>query len=303
MNFVLFLLWLIPLLSAVGLFGKDLFTDENFRFGIAVKKRVPLLTAFVLAFTLSAAYAQVDAGYVGVVTRFGRVSRLFSPGAHLIIPYAESVHPMTTQTLVTKPNEDAASHDLQMVKTEVTLAYHFDPKYMDYIYTQLADASDNSVERKAVTPAILEAIKSVTAHYDAQQLVSERPAVRDGIEAFVSQRLAQYHIIAETVSITSFHFSEDYEKAIEAKVTAQQNAEKAANDLQRIKIEADQQIAQAKGEAEALRAQKEQITPELLQLRMIEMLKEKWDGKLPDTYFGGQAPLPIVDAFKGKTKQ
>jgi prohibitin 2 len=305
MGFILFLLWFLPLITAVGLFGKDLLTNRDPKFSpfSAFKRQIPLLVAFVLLLTLSASYAQVDAGNVGIVTRFGNVSRLFSPGAHLVLPFAETVHSMTTQTLVTKPNEDAASHDLQMVKTEVTLAYHFDPAYLGYIYEHVADASDNSVERKVVTPAILEAIKSVTAHYDAQQLVSERPAVRDGIETFVAQRLLQYHIIAETVSITSFHFSEDYEKAIEAKVTAQQNAEKAANDLTRIQVEAQQQIAQAKGEAEALRAQKEQITPELLQLRMIEMMSKKWDGKLPESYFGGQAPLPIVEAFRKQGKQ
>jgi D-alanyl-D-alanine dipeptidase len=116
----------------------------------------------------------------------------------------------------------------------------------------------------------------------------------------ISQRLASHYLVTDQVSITDFNFSEDYNKAIEAKVTAQQNAEKALNDLQRIKTEAQQQIEQAKGEAEALKSQKEQITPELLQLRTIEMLKERWDGKLPE-YVGGGA-IPFLDVLKAAQK-
>lgn len=268
--------------------------EEKFVF----KPSLPYGLLGAALFVLFLSFTTVDAGTVGVVTKFGQVNRTLPPGAHFVLPFAENVHTITTQTLVVKPSEDAASHDLQIVHTQVTLAYHFDPSYVGFIYTQLADASDNSVENKVVVPAILEAIKSQTAQYDAQALIAQRPAVRDGIENFVKERMRPYHIIPETVSITDFKFSEEYDKAIEAKVTAQQNAEKASNDLTRIKIEADQKVAAAEGEAKALKAQKEQITPELLQLRTIEMMDKKWDGRLPENYYGGSSPLPIVEALK-----
>src|SRR5208282_3423938 len=125
-----------------------------------------------------------------------------------------------------------------------------------------------------------------------------------GIEEFVKQRIAPYHLVAENTSITHFSFSKEFETAIEAKVTAQQNAEKAENDLKRITIQAQQQVAQAKGEAEALRVQKEQITPELLQLRQIEMLREKWNGALPTTMIvtGTSGIVPTIDVLKQHTK-
>ena len=148
----------------------------------------------------------------------------------------------------------------------------------------------------------LKLIKSVTAQYNVQELVSKRPEVRDKIEAFVTARLMPYHIVAETTSITNFKFSDQYEQSIEAKVTAQQNAEKALNDLARIKTEAQQKIEQAKGEAEALKSQKEQITPELLQLRTIEMLSKNWDGHLPTTIVGGNGAFPMLDVLKAAQK-
>lgn len=80
-------------------------------------------------------------------------------------------------------------------------------------------------------------------------------------------------------------------------MTAQQNAEKEKNNLLAVTTRAEQQVAQAKGEAEALRVQKEQITPELLQLRTIEMMKEKWNGQLPDVIVGGNSALPMMDVL------
>lgn len=248
-------------------------------------------------------FVSVDAGTVAVVTRNGSAVRVLEPGGHFITPFIEQANPVSSKTLAWRVNEDAASSDLQVVHTEVTVTYHFDPKAAIFIFSNLIDASPNAVEYKTLNPTILEAIKSNTARFTANDLIAKRPLVRDGIEEFIKQRLAQYHIVAETTSITDFHFSKDYEESIESKVTAIQKSEQATNDLTRIKIEAEQKVAAAEGEAAALKAQKEQITPELLQLRTIEMMRAKWDGKLPEQYYGGVAPLPIVETFRSVGKK
>ena len=67
-------------------------------------------------------------------------------------------------------------------------------------------------------------------------------------------------------------------------------------DLERIEIEAKQKVTQAKAEAEALRLQKENISPDLIELRRIEasiMAINKWDGKLPNITSGA---IPFIDA-------
>lgn len=66
---------------------------------------------------------------------------------------------------------------------------------------------------------------------------------------------------------------------------------KAQRDLERVQFEAQQQIERA--EAEALRIQRQEVTPELIQLREIEARRtaiEKWDGKLPSVT-GGVIPF------------
>lgn len=261
---------------------------------------IPYALLGVVFFLLYMSFTPVNGGTIAVVKRFGNPSRQLSAGGHFIVPFFDdSVTPVDIQTKTVKPSEDAASHDLQVVHTEVTLAYHIDPAFATYDLVNLNLDEQNRV----IIPAILEAIKSTTAQYDVKELIAERPHVRDGIETFVKARLAPYHIIAETTSITGFRFSKEFEDSIEAKVVAEQQAEKAKNDLLRIQTEAEQQVAQAKGEAEALRAQKEQITPQLLQLRTIEMMKEKWEGHLPNTIVGGNGALPMMDVLSHARNQ
>ncbi len=96
-------------------------------------------------------------------------------------------------------------------------------------------------------------------------------------------------------NIVNFQFSEEFDKAIEAKVTAEQLKLKAATDLERIRIEADQKIAQAQAEATALNLQKLEITPDLVRLREIEVQREavnKWNGELPQVTGGA---MPFID--------
>src|SRR5579864_6112308 len=245
-------------------------------------------------------FVTVDAGYRGVVLRFGATTgRVLNPGLHFILPFVETSQSISVQVQIEKLDSKASSHDLQEVHTQVTLAYWQDPCCVSDIWSEL----NNDAVARVVVPAIQEAVKANTAHFDAEQLISNRPVVRDGIEGYVRQRLTAHHINVDAVSITDFNFSAEFNAAIEAKVTAAQNALKAENDLKRIQVEAQQKVTQAKAEAEALNVQRTQITPELLQLRTIEMMQAHWDGHLPDVYIGGaNGALPMIDVLKAASK-
>lgn len=273
---------------------------RNIRFNALRGSPFFILAALIFIFWMS--FTTIDSGYRGVVLRFGAVTgRTLQPGPHLIMPFIETVQPISVQVQVEKLDSQASSHDLQVVHTQVTLAYYQDPCCVMDIWARL----NNDALDRVVIPAIQEAIKAQTAQYDAEQLIAQRATVRNGIEQYVRDRLTAHHIDVDAVSITDFNFSEEFNRAIEAKVTAQQNALKAENDLTRIKIEAEQKVAQAGAEAKALEVQKQQITPELLQLRSIEMMQQHWDGHLPDVYFGGaNGSLPMIDVLKaaGRSK-
>ena len=114
---------------------------------------------------------------------------------------------------------------------------------------------------------------------------------------YLRDRLVVYGITVVELSITDFEFSAEFNKAIESKQTAEQNALRAKRDLDRIRVEAQQKIATAQADAEALRLQRQVISPDLIKLRQIDaQIKaiEKWDGKLPNVT-GGAVPFIQVE--------
>ena len=130
--------------------------------------------------------------------------------------------------------------------------------------------------------------------FDAENQLAKRPEIRAAVKENLENRLSPFYIIIDDVSITNFQFSEQFDNAIEAKQVADQDAQRAARELEKVKLEAEQRIAFSQAEAEALRLQKNEITPELLQLRAIDVEKikwERWDGALPVTMFGDSSGI------------
>ena len=90
----------------------------------------------------------------------------------------------------------------------------------------------------------------------------------------------------QNVNLVNFGFSKAFDQAIEEKVTANQKAATAENNLKRTRFEAEQRIAQAEGEAKAIAIQSAAVEKSggqgYVQLQAIS----KWDGKLPTTMAG-----------------
>jgi regulator of protease activity HflC (stomatin/prohibitin superfamily) len=154
-------------------------------------------------------------------------------------------------------------------------------------------------ENRIIQPYIQEAVKSTTANFDAEQLITQRPEVKDKLQDLMTERLAPRGIGVVQLSITDFQFSPTFQDSIEAKVKAVQQALEAENALKRVEFEAKQAITKAEAEAKGLELQKGQITPQLLELRRIEVqgrAVEKWNGTMPTTVTAG-GPVPILDVF------
>ncbi len=249
----------------------------------------------VLTLAVSASFGQVPSGYRGVVLRFGAPSgEIKGEGLFMVTPFINAVELISVQVVAYDAVAEAASRDLQDVKAKVTLNYALVAEEVVDIYRRLR----HDYEFRIIKPAIQEAVKAATARFTAEELITRRPEVRDAIQKNLEERLVKFHIRSEAMSITDFAFSKSFNEAIEAKVTATQQVLKAERDLQRVKLEAQQQIEQARAQAEALRIQKENVTPALIELRRIEAqirAIEKWNGVMP-TYVAG--PVPILDVFK-----
>lgn len=240
---------------------------------------IVLLIIFLLLSTITI----VPAGSRGVLLTWGKATETRSEGLNFKVPVMNDIIVMSVQTQKYEAKASAASKDLQDVSTSVALNYHLNPDSALAVYR---DLSEHYADR-IINPAVQESVKASTAGYTAEELITKRPVVKLAIDSMLAERLSKYGIIVDTISITEFQFSPDFTQAIEAKVTAQQQALKAENDLQRIKIEAEQRVASARAEAEAYKLVNEQLkqNPAVLQMEWIK----RWSGILPTTIVGGDA--------------
>lgn len=259
-------------------------------------RRIPagiLIGGGVLVFLLVffTPWVQVGAGQRGIVMNFGAVQdKVLDEGLHFIVPVMQDVILMDVKVQKVETDAAAASADLQDVSSRVALNYHVVPDKANMVYQKIGI----QFRERIIDPAILEVVKAVTAKYTAEELITKRPAVSEAMRLALMERLIENNIAVDAFSIVIFSFSKVFTEAIEAKQTAEQLALKAKRDLDRIRIEAEQKITAAKAEAESLRLQKANISPDLLELRKIEAnMKaiDKWDGVLPQVTGGGAVPL------------
>jgi len=227
----------------------------------------------------------------GVVLNFGAVQKLvLDEGLHPRIPIMQEIVLVDVKVQKAETDAAAASKDLQDVTSRVALNYHIVPDKANIVYQKLGV----QFKERIVDPAIQEVVKAVTANYTAEELITKRPAVSEAMRLALTERLMANNIAVDAFSIVVFSFSPVFTEAIEAKQTAEQLALKAKRDLDRIRIEAEQKITAAKAEAESLRLQKANISPDLIELRKIEANMKaigKWNGILPQVTGGGAIPL------------
>lgn len=275
----------------------------------------------VLVMLLPMAFVVVDAGNVGVVKRLGAVQENpLEEGFHLKIPFVDVIIKVDIRLNSTRSVALSSSKDLQTVKTEVSVQYSINGGLAPQTYQTIGLKSQ--IQATVIEPAIEESVKSVTAKYTAEELITRREVVKtqiqQAIQAFINTTLQEKGvlngILIANVAITDFNFSDEFNRAIEMKVKAEQEALQAKNEkIRRVtqaeaaaaekKLSADASAyeitAASKARAEAIKREARSLksNPELIQLRIAE----KWDGKLPQ--FNGSSAVPFLNINKDAARK
>ena len=261
-----------------------------------------IIVLVIIGVVASSSVKIVDAGNRGILTHWNAVDLTNPPldeGIHFVIPFQDDVVQMEVRTLKYDTSTRSASQDLQTVQTTVTVNYHPDTERVHFLYKEIGLA----YESRVIQPAIDETVKQVSANYNAEELITKRPLVKADIENAIRDRLNQFYIETEVISITDFEFSPLFAKAIESKVEAEQKAQKAENDLIRIEVEARQleaqavglaaaNIAEAQGEAEAISIINQALSNNPFYLEWLKT--QAWDGKLPLVVGEGGTPFIAI---------
>lgn len=249
---------------------------------------VVLIAALLL---VTDCFAIVPAGHTGVVLTMGKVrDGVLQEGFHVKAPFVQEVVKIDNRITKLEVNTEAFSKDLQTVSTILAINYRVDSSKSFSIYKNVGV----NYESVLITPAVNEVLKAITAQYTAEESVTNRAIISDGLVSGLNEKLNESGLYVTDVNIMNFDFSEAFINAIEEKQVAQQKLLKAETEKQTA-------ITNAQAEAETIRikaqaeAEANQIISQSLNEFVIENKKiEKWNGELPQVQ-GGATPLVTID--------
>ncbi|MBE6767434.1 MAG: prohibitin family protein [Ruminococcaceae bacterium] len=257
-------------------------------FKISAKWIVAIVAVVALIVIAANCVTVVKPGHTGVVVTLGKVnSNVLQEGLHFKAPFVQAVVMIDNRISKLEVETEAFSKDLQTVETTLAINYRVDTAKSYSIYKNIG----KDYETVLVTPAVNEVLKAITAKYTAEESVTNRSLISEGLVTALNEKLNEIGLYVTDVNIINFDFSEAYITAIEEKQVAQQQLLKAETEKQTAitNAEAEAEATRIKAEAEAAanKALTESLTPELIEYNKIQ----KWDGKLPQVT-GGNA---IVD--------
>ena len=259
-------------------------------YGTIIRDVVIALVALVLIF---GSFGTIPQQHTGIRTQFDSVIGTVDSGLYFKLPFIQKVTPISTQTQVVSfegaNTLGAASKDLQTVNLAVVLNYSIIDSKVTEVYSKYR--TESAHQSAVIEPILRDAMKATSAKYTAEELITKRATfVSEAEKTLVEQLQTKANLVAfERVNVVNIDFSKSFNSAIEAKVTAEQDALAAKNKLEQVKFEADQRVAQAQAEAEAIKIQAQAITQQggkdYVNLKWIEAWKEG-GAKVPNYIVG-----------------
>lgn len=288
-------MFLIAISFVVALIGAGFlfFVSQDKRTPTGVETSYPLRNLAALPFLLVVAVVAFESitivppGNVGVQVTLGKTNldNVLTEGVTFVNPISSVKNVNVQLQRAQLEGQSAGTKDMQQVHTDIVVNYRLTPSMVPTIYKEFG----LNVSDKVLGPAISESFKTVTGQYTSEELILKREEVSSKILERLQAKVTPFDITVSNISLVNFGFSKAYQDAIDQKMIATQSKLKAEQDLQRIEVEAKSRIAQADGEAKAIKIQAEAIQSNggaaYVQLQWIE----KWNGALPSTVVGADS--------------
>ena len=236
------------------------------------------VVAFVIC--LFGSWAIIQPEHVGVKKTLGSVSTQYlDPGIHLKMPLITKIIPIKISQNTVASETEVVSSDAQAIQMKYTVMYRINPDQVYNLYTKFSGDNSEGWYKNLVAPKIEEITKQVSAQYRAQEMMQKRLECKTEILKRAKQAVTHMEIV--DITVNNIELSPELNKAIEAKMVADQKAQAKDYELKEAQKQAEIIEVEAKAKAQAL-----SITAEALQknpgVAVIEGIK-KWDGQLPAT--------------------
>lgn len=244
------------------------------------------LVVVVLLFIFGNPITIVNAGEIGIKQTLGVVSnQSYTEGVHFVTPFISKIHKMNVKTQKTNPATTVFSKDIQQARIEYVVNYNLQPENAYRMYKEVGRDYKNVV----LMPVVEGTIKNVIGSWNAQDLIANRTKATSDILFELQTQLKDNYINVTDFQITDIDYSDTFEKAIEEKVTAEQEALKAKNKTVQVEEEAKQKVISAEAEAKSMKIRAQALTQNksLVEYEAVQ----KWDGKMPQYMMGNTVPF------------
>ena len=240
---------------------------------------------FVLILLFSSMY-YISPGYRGVLVTLGKVDQQSHiNGIGFKVPFVSKMYKMDVRTQKMSQKTATYTSDIQTAEIEYTFTYDLTPDNVHVLYETVG----KDYESKKVVPVLNDVLKDVIGKWQAQELVSNRDKARVEALAGLQDKLDSRFFQNITLQFINIDYSDNFEGAIEDKVIAEQKAQEAVNNTNRIKEEANQKVITAKAEAEAMEIKAQALAKNkgLVEYEAVQ----KWNGQLPQYMMGDAVPF------------
>lgn len=256
-------------------------------FGIPVMV-LCLLVCFIV---LCNPFVMVGPGERGIKIKLGEVQpEAYGEGLHLIFPFIQKFRTMDVKTQKNTLTTSVYTKDIQQARITYVINFNVQPNNVNKLFQEVG----MDYVGKIVTPVVEGTIKDIIGKWNAQDLIANREKATSDILFKLHEQLSNNYINVTDFQMTEINYSSVFEKAIESKVTAEQEALRARNKTVQVQEEAKQKVIAAEAEAKsmAIRAQALSQNKSLVQYEAVQ----KWDGKMPQYMLGNSVPFINVSA-------
>jgi regulator of protease activity HflC (stomatin/prohibitin superfamily) len=203
-----------------------------------------LLTVVIAA---NASIAIVPVGHSGILRDIGQKILPYSlpSGLHFKLPW-ETVQNIDVRRQVFVQDYEGSSLDQQTVNAKMFIVFKIKGSK---VHEQAQKISGDAV-KVVLQPAARDTLKAQLAKYSVSDLLLNRDAVNNSVEATLQKKLSPYFFEIKTVSIGDVEFAFDFEARIEDKQVKEQFAMQAKLEQQLAEKQAKIAEINAKGDAE-----------------------------------------------------
>jgi regulator of protease activity HflC (stomatin/prohibitin superfamily) len=209
--------------------------EKNLNLGTGTSKVVLIVAVLVVALFLS--FYTIETGEIGVEKYFSSVTRITDEGLHFKVPFISSVDKISIRDNKIPVKIEVSSKDMQTITIEAQLIYSIPAENVQRIYATYK----TDVEAILLMPTLKEKIQSGIAKYPIELFVEKRPVISNEILEAVKVSTEKSGVAIRGFLMMNHDFSKEFDKSIEGKKIAEQNAQRAAYELEQKRLEAEAQ--------------------------------------------------------------